>query len=488
MKRTNTSVRLLVGAITATLLLGCGSEAASGNNTGNKPANTNSATTNSTPANNTTTDSNTNKEDNVSKSEETEKDSNNILKENYGFKLYDGDGSNNVNQNHEAIGVWSTQNYVCMIATEDKLYAIGNHINNNWPGLCEMSKDATIADVDARVICEYSDEEYEKGATAMGFLDEDNLVVIMEEDYEHVDKTVWQEDGSGIITSMDEKTLAFYKIPIDSEYAWLNSNEPYNKIKVRDVRANASYHELTPKLVGEWLHYECFKDLESLEKNSSKTKEEIQDEHLVQFCRTSVVTGKTEVLFEYSLTDSTLLDVVFEESGNFVYTYEQGENYPYTYTTYYYDAAVGQTTLLKDTADVTRLMGMNEGYVYLRIDGDLYRILCDTKEQELVFSHGNIRFSEGCNINFSKEYIFFSFEGDELYVIPKDNIGGTSYEAYPEVRLMMMSSANASHQAVSSGMWIWDDVLWISHGVDYMHLTGVEISTVLDGEASMYNF
>lgn len=402
------------------------------------------------------------------------------MNETNSFGLLYNDGTNNVNQNNRAIGCWGRTKFYSMLADDKYIYVSGTDLGFNLSGIYKIARNAKSIEYGAQMIAYYDESDYiypvyslsadsylYSGALDIAFKSNDCITLA----------TFTEKSGT---TTHSLGTVSLYEIPLDGTVCAIRELQPYDEIT---IRFNGTEDDFLPKMIGTWLYYETYdeSDLEALK--TSETAGKLPENLYVRFCRTSIVSGKTEVLFEYTEDQNVYCNYIFDSNGNFIYSFTEKQSFTGATEIHYYDIEKKSDRILMEGSQnyvVHHMSAIHDNYLYYFKKNELQRISLSGGEPEVVFTYTyDIRYGEDVNLNFSGKYIYL-YDGDYLYEVEKDNIG---LSKYPYIRMMTVDKNAPDYtgsQAISyiAGMWIWDDIMWIMHGPNKVEFTGIELSKV----------
>lgn len=225
-------------------------------------------------------------------------------------------------------------------------------------------------------------------------------------------------------------------------------------------------------IVGSWCYYET---------STSKTidKETKKPDGIISLERRSIVDGTVQKIIEYPYKDYS--GIIYMTFGQDCLLYTAQERDAATgeasYVTRKMDLAKGQSEAVP-FMDAMYIAAVYDGYIYYRGNKDfvgsgqhhtqLLRVPMEGGTPELVIDwlEGGV---DTAKINIGNDTLYFLWENSLLYQIPLNEIGVSRRDCdytnlYPPVK----SAANIS-PAISGGLWIWGDKVWVYNNLEGTH-------------------
>jgi len=225
-------------------------------------------------------------------------------------------------------------------------------------------------------------------------------------------------------------------------------------------------------IVGSWCYYET----DTSEHIDKETK---RPDGIIGLERRSILDGTVQKIIEYPYKDYP--GIIYMTFGQDCLLYTAQERDAATneasYVTRKMDLTTGQSEVLP-FMDAIYIAAVYDGYIYYIGNRDfvgsgqhhtqLLRIPLEGGTPELVIDwlEGGV---DTAKINIANDTLYFLWENSLLYQIPLSEIGisrhGWDYtDLYPPVK----STADIS-PAVSGGLWIWGDKVWVYNNLEGTH-------------------
>lgn len=224
-------------------------------------------------------------------------------------------------------------------------------------------------------------------------------------------------------------------------------------------------------IVGSWCYYET-SDSKTIDKETKKP------DGMVGLERRSIVDGTVQKIIEYPYKDYPgIIYMTFGQDCLLYTAQERDATGNAGYVTRKMDLTTGQSEVLP-FMDAMYIAAVYDGYIYYAGNKDfvgsgqrhtqLLRISVEGGTPELVIDwlEGSV---DSAKINIANDTLYFLWQNSLLYQIPLSEIGISRRDwdyinLYPPVK-----SAADIAPAVSGGLWIWGDNVWVYNNLEGTH-------------------